>query len=241
MRKDRLPAWFLKQIKSIKGKRPKTVIDHILKHGFITTEELKVLYGYEHPPRAARDVRELGIPLETYRVRNKEGKSIGAYKFGELKKIASNKLSGRKIFSKQFKKRLIELLGAKCTISSEPYEERYSQVDHRIPYEIAGDDHYKELKPRDFMLLCASCNRAKSWSCEHCINWLEERDIKICKTCYWAYPEFYKHIALREIRRLDIVWEEHEIDDYEKLKERSIAMNITMPDFIKTLLKKHFN
>lgn len=35
-------------------KRPKAVIDHILKHGLITTDELKPLYGYNHPPRAAR-------------------------------------------------------------------------------------------------------------------------------------------------------------------------------------------
>ena len=33
------------------AKRAKTVIDHILKHGHITTEELKNLYGYDHPPR----------------------------------------------------------------------------------------------------------------------------------------------------------------------------------------------
>ena len=47
-------------MQSITDKRPKTVIDHILKHGHITTDELKVQYGYNHPPRAARDVRESG-------------------------------------------------------------------------------------------------------------------------------------------------------------------------------------
>ena len=39
---------------------------YILKHGHITTEELEETYGYDHPPRAARDVREQGIPLETF-------------------------------------------------------------------------------------------------------------------------------------------------------------------------------
>jgi hypothetical protein len=48
----------------VTAKRPKTVIGHILKHGQITTEELKNLYGYNHPPRAARDVKEHGIPIE---------------------------------------------------------------------------------------------------------------------------------------------------------------------------------
>ena len=49
---------FLKLLDSITAKRPKTVIQHILKHGFITSQELKDLYGYNHPPRAIRDVRE---------------------------------------------------------------------------------------------------------------------------------------------------------------------------------------
>ncbi len=44
-------------------KRPKTVIDHILKHGFITTEQLKDDYGYNHPPRAVSDVKEHGIEI----------------------------------------------------------------------------------------------------------------------------------------------------------------------------------
>jgi hypothetical protein len=57
------------------------VIDHILQYGFIATEDLENTYGYNHPPRAARDVREAGIPLETFKVKSKEGKSIAAYRF----------------------------------------------------------------------------------------------------------------------------------------------------------------
>jgi len=52
------PLKFLKKLKTIKKKRAKTVIDHIVKKGFITTEELEKKYEYNHPPRAARDVRE---------------------------------------------------------------------------------------------------------------------------------------------------------------------------------------
>ncbi len=47
---------FLDLLYSVKEKRPKTVIQHILKNGFITTEELKNTYGYNHPPRAVRDL-----------------------------------------------------------------------------------------------------------------------------------------------------------------------------------------
>ena len=56
--KPELPKEFLDRLKAVTAKRAKTVIDHILKHGYITTEQLSDEYGYDHPPRAARDVRE---------------------------------------------------------------------------------------------------------------------------------------------------------------------------------------
>jgi hypothetical protein len=43
------PTKFLKLAKSITNKRAKIVIDHILDKGFITTEELEKIYGYNHP------------------------------------------------------------------------------------------------------------------------------------------------------------------------------------------------
>ena len=83
----KLPKSFVDKLNSIEAKRPKTVIQHILKHGYVTTEDLEKLYGYQHPPRAARDVRELGIPLVTFRVKSSDGRSIGAYKFGVLRDL----------------------------------------------------------------------------------------------------------------------------------------------------------
>jgi hypothetical protein len=60
MSKPKLPSDFVKLCRAVSAKRPKTVIDHILKHGFISTQELKDTYGYNHPPRAVRDVKEHG-------------------------------------------------------------------------------------------------------------------------------------------------------------------------------------
>ena len=74
MTKPTLPKEFVKLCKKVTAKRARTVIDHILKHGHITTEELKTKYGYDHPPRAARDVREEGIPLVTTRVQGSTGR-----------------------------------------------------------------------------------------------------------------------------------------------------------------------
>ena len=161
MSETNYPKEFFEQIASITNKRAKIVIEHIMKHGFITTEDLETTYGYNHPPRAARDVREAGIPLETFKVKSKEGKSIAAYQFGDLCQIQKNRVEGRITFSKQFKKQLYEQFKGHCSICNAVFEERYLQIDHRIPYQVGGDIDF-ERKNFDFMLLCSSCNRTKS-------------------------------------------------------------------------------
>jgi hypothetical protein len=232
-----LPKHFLEQIKAITAKRAKTVVDHILKHGHITTEELKNLYGYDHPPRAARDVREQGIPLETFRISGTQGKSIAAYRFADPSLIRSGALSGRKVFSKKFKQLLAARSGCKCGICLSEYEARYLQVDHKVPYEVGGEGG-GENKPDEFQLICGSCNRAKSWSCEHCANWTDNKQVKVCLSCYWANPEAYKHIALRKIRRLDITWTEEETREFDQLEKMAKKQRQPLPEFVKEVLRK---
>lgn len=224
-------------LKGISNKRARIVIEHVLKHGFITTEELEKKYGYNHPPRAARDVREAGIPLETFRVKDTEGRTIAAYRFGDLTQVRKGRLQGRQTFPKQFKDALYERQNGKCAVCAGKFESRYTQVDHRIPYEVAGDTQ-EELNPEPFMLVCGSCNRAKSWSCEHCENGLKEKSPSVCLKCYWANPENYVHIALREIRRADIVWDEGEVQVYEKLKQQAEQNSSPLPEFVKKIVKK---
>jgi pyruvate-formate lyase-activating enzyme len=89
------------------------------------------------------------------------------------------------------------------------------------------------------MLLCASANRAKSWSCENCKNW-KEKNKDACKTCYWAYPESYTHIAMRDIRRLDILWSGDEISDYDTLVAEAIKAKKDAPEYVKKVLRQHF-
>ena len=210
------PKSFLDKLNAVTAKRPKTVIQHILEHGFVTTEELEQLYGYKHAPRAARDVRELGIPLEMYRVKSSDGRSIGAYRFGDFSSAgnAVSKTSGRTALSKALKKALIEKFGAKCFIYLQPMDEKILQVDHRIPYEIGGEQDESDLDC--FMLLSPSANRAKSWTCEHCPNW-EKKDIEFCVKCFWAHHENYSHVAGKEQRQIIITFTGDEIEDYNKL------------------------
>ncbi len=230
-----LPDDFLKFCQGVTAKRPKAVIDHILKHGFITTEDLKETYGYNHPPRAARDVREHGIPLETYRVTGSDGRKIAAYRFGEISKAVFSRASGRTGLSKQIKDELVKIYGCKCFIYLKEMSDRELQIDHRVPFEVDGEP---ALKPENFMLLCASANRAKSWSCEHCENWNNLKDKLICLSCYWAYPDNYTHIAMRQIRRVDLIWEGENTEIYENLKQRSIDIGKEIPEFIKEIIER---
>ena len=239
MTQQTYPLEFLKLLESVDAKRPKTVIDHILKHGQITTEDLKNTYGYNHPPRAIRDVREQGIPIEMFRVTGSDGRKIAAYKFGDPSQVRAAQLSGRTAFSSKLKDALIEKHGPRCNIYLEPFPVRELQIDHRIPFEIGGDNGDLPENIDEYMLLCASANRAKSWSCENCPNW-KDKEIAACQTCYWAYPESYKHIAMRDIRRIDLLWSGEEVADYEVLVEEAAKVREEIPEYVKKVLRSHF-
>jgi hypothetical protein len=236
--KQKLSKQFLEKARAVTAKRPKTVIDHILVHGQITTDELKVTYGYNHPPRAARDVREYGIALKTIRVQGPDGRRIGAYVFDQEGGANYSKRAGRTALSNELKTKLIRLHGPRCAIYLEPVAERELQIDHRIPYEVAGDAPTQSQEPGDFMLLCGSANRAKSWSCEHCQNWLLAKSLEVCRTCYWAYPECYSHVATLAQRRLDLVWVVEEVAEYDVAQKKATKANKTLPDFVKEALRK---
>ena len=225
-----------KLVKKVSSKRARAVIDFILKHGIVTTEDLEKM-GYVHPPRAVRDVRENGIPIETTRVKGVNGKSIAAYKFGDLTKIQEFKLGGRSVFPTEFKVNVMKRQDGRCTICHERYDEKFMQIDHRIPYEFSGDNAKLELD--DFMLLCAECNRKKDRATETgCKNTcFKSGDPKIMKLCFWPSPENYTHICMEPIRRADIVWKGAEAKDFDTLEKKARATKEPLPEYIKRRLK----
>lgn len=238
MNEANLPEDFLAFLRSIRGKRARIVVDHILQYGFITTEDIEEKYGYKHPPRAIRDVREQGVPLETFAVKNSSGRSIAAYRFGDPSRVQSGRTGGRRSFPKTLKEALYQQQNGRCGVCLDAYEARYMQIDHRVPYAIAGEPD-DSGDTSQYMLLCGSCNRAKSWSCEHCDNLLTHQNPRLCRECYWGNPQHYTHIALRPIRRIDIVWSEDEVMDYEQLKQLAQEENIEIPDYVKAVLKRY--
>lgn len=232
---DSLPEEFKAQIKSVTAKRPKTVIDHILKFGHISTEDLREQYGYNHPPRAARDVRELGIPLETFKVTGSDGRTIGAYRFNTDAIVEAHKSSGRVAWDKNLKQNMLTRYGSKCSICLTEFDSQFLQIDHRVPYQVAGD--VGRLTEEDVMLVCGSCNRRKSWTCENCKNGIEDRSSEVCRVCYWASPDDYEHVALSEIRRLEIVWTHDELSNYKLLEALSGGNPEKMTGLLKSALR----
>lgn len=233
-----LPEDFKRLLDMVTNKRTRFVIDTILDKGYCSTEDLKNK-GYEHAPRAARDVRELGIPLDTFKIKNSDGKSIAAYKFGDWEKNKKNnqlaRVSGRTQLTEKLKNALLERYGARCNLYGEQYPAKLLQPDHRIPYEIGGDP-VNMLDTDYFMLLSPSANREKSWTCEHCMNW-SEKNIVMCKTCYYAYPENYQHIAGKIERKLNIIFNNEDISLYNEIIKQAELHNLSQQNVIKRMIE----
>lgn len=123
----------LERVAAVTNKRARFVLDSIVRKGIVTTEENNQA-GYEHPPRAARDVRELGFPLKTIKVKHTNGRSIAAYAFDEGGMQAGK--AGRRVLPKKERDAIIHKASDKCQICG---AEHNLQVDHRIPYEVAGE------------------------------------------------------------------------------------------------------
>jgi 5-methylcytosine-specific restriction endonuclease McrA len=232
----KLPKAFVKKLKAIKAKRAKTVINHILKHGQITTEELRTLYNYDHPPRGRRDVVEQGIDLVSIRVKSSKGRSIAAYTFADPKTARGSTHRGRRAFPSKFKKALIAKYGNKCAVCTAEFDTPQLQIDHQVPYQVGGDVAGK-LSVDDFMLVCRPCNRIKSWSCEHCKNSLQLRNPTICSTCYWASPDVFEHVAMQDIRRLDVTWVADETASFDSMATLAKEASMSTAEFAKAIIK----
>ena len=218
------------RIEAVVNKRARFVLDSIAMNGLVTTEEINRA-GYEHPPRAVRDARELGFSIQTIKVKHSNGRSIAAYRFSEDETIDGKKL-GRLALPKKQRDGIITNAGNHCQICRDTIN---LQVDHRIPYEVAGESEVRQENP--YLVLCGSCNRKKSWSCEHWRNWLQYKDVEVCRACYWAEPNKYEHIAMEPQRRADLIWIGEEVLDYERIRKQSEEAGKTVPEQIKEIIR----
>ena len=146
-----------------KNKRAIAVLTALLEKGTISTDELNEL-GYNHPPRAVGDVRDAGIPIITGQATSqKTGRRMAVYSFGDPSQIQDGRVGGRSALPKAFKAELIATYGSVDCITGAKLDQHVLQIDHRIPYRIAGESQFAKHDVKAFMLLDASSQRAKSW------------------------------------------------------------------------------
>ncbi|MEX6726148.1 hypothetical protein [Parapedomonas caeni] len=153
------------------GARATKVLKAMLERGSITTEELLDL-GYKHAPRARMDVVDNGFPVKTTMVKGSDGRRMASYSLlsdAEMREAQQ----GRSIIPKVFKAKLVAHYGEVDGITGWQVTARALQVDHRIPYQVGGDAGLENEDVSAFMLLTGSSQRAKSFSCERCQNFLE--------------------------------------------------------------------
>ncbi len=163
---------------------------------------------------------------------------MAVYSFAPPEQVMTAEKRGRAALPKAFLTALMTESAHRCAFCNGRFERRLLQADHRVPYDMVGDRPAAALDRRQFLVVCRSCNRAKSWTCEHCSNWTRQ-DVKACTICYWASPEHYLHVATEPLRRLDLVWSGPEIADYELLKALSERLGSPLPDFVKEVLARH--
>ncbi|MBO1267077.1 HNH endonuclease signature motif containing protein [Arthrobacter cavernae] len=221
------------QIAWLKGlkmpRRAGIVRDHILTHGAVTTTTLRDTYGYDHPPRAAGDLKDAGAGVEK-RMVTINGKRMAEYFFTGA---ANKNAIGRVVIPKKFADGLKAAYGNQCAICSGEYSARELQADHRVPFAIGGDKPVMAYE--DFMPLCGSDNMAKGQSCKVCPNWTI-KDVGTCEGCYWAHPENYSHVATRPERRLTVTFQGVETISYDKLKVTAGETGVDVEELAKTVL-----
>ncbi len=240
MARENVDPQILALCDKVTAKRARALIDYFIEHGECSTEDLNDL-GYDHPPRVAGDVKEAGIPIVMTRDRisARTGRRIGVYRFGDPGDIKAGPIGGRRAFSKTFKQQLVRKYGSRDAFTQEKLQPRYLQIDHRVPYQVAGDTAFDESNPDAYMLIDASSQRAKSWSCENCQNAREDRRADVCLSCFWASPEDYTHIAMEQVRRVDLEWRGSEVEAFDQLRERATRKGVSVQALAKQLLARN--
>jgi len=237
----RIRALANKVIAGGKNRRAIAALKMMLNKGSVSTDELQAL-GYNHPPRAIGDVRDAGIPVITSAaVSGKTGRRMAIYSFGDPNDIRHGRVGGRSALPKSFKAKLLSRYGAIDCITGANLDERVLTIDHRIPYRISADAGLSDHDVESYMLLDASSQRSKSWSCERCPNMLGQRLESVCKKCFWAFPEQYEHIATEQIRRTDVVWQKKDVRVHDRLKALAEEDGTTISELLRRLARQRIS
>jgi hypothetical protein len=181
---------FLDLLVSNFSKRGNFVRDTMLTKGSVTRWDM---LGAGYDPVAVCDLTSLGVTVSTKMISEK-GKSSMEYTLNPQAFI--DRAESRMFMTPKERRRFFRSYGCKCLTCSLTLDPRSLQVDHRIPFILVGNslvklEGYSALKPA-----CPSCNSTREDICRECIKKRgTNHEVLECRTCYWAYPENYTHIA----------------------------------------------
>jgi hypothetical protein len=212
------------------SKRAVQARDILLERGTVTTAELNAL-GYDHPPRAIGDLKDAGITLVREMI-TVDGRRMAQYRL--LDTLGGDEAIRRQL-PKKFREELYDAHDYRCAVCGGGFTARELQTDHRIPFRIAGDPEF--LDTAAFMPICGSDNRAKSWTCEHCINWIK-RDPGMCRDCYWASPDDYRHIAGEPERRLVVAIRGPDVRLFDHISAQAEDHGVSVGDWVVIRLRE---
>jgi 5-methylcytosine-specific restriction endonuclease McrA len=220
-------AWVLAQKMSKRAVRAR---DILLERGTVTTADLNAL-GYDHPPRAIGDLKDAGITLVREMV-TVDGRRMAQYRL--LDTLGGDEAIRRQL-PKKFREALYDAHDHQCAVCGGRFTARELQTDHRIPFRIAGDPD--TLDTAAFMPICGSDNRAKSWTCEHCVNWTK-RDPEMCRDCYWASPDDYRHIAGEPERRLVVALRGPDVRLFDHISAQAQDRGVSVGEWVVIRLRE---
>lgn len=205
----------------------------MLSNGALTSSEM-LSFGHMHPARVIGDVRDQGIPVKTTTI-FEQGKRYASYTLGKARDINRVKFGGRKAIPSYIKDMLVARSGMRCQLSEATLENTDLEVDHRIPFALAGEPVHPKC-PTNYMLLSRSMQMKKSKECAGCPNLKKLKSVDNCKECYWASPEHYTHTAMRQEQVTNINWTDEDAISLAKIRELAISHGISVESLIKKTL-----
>lgn len=220
------------RIDAVTSPRARFVLNYIVDHGYVTADDIQDA-GYREHRRAVMDCRDLGFTIKNSRVRSPQGGTVGAWTLDLDAELGAGR-AGRRQYPRTFRLRLLERATGRCEMCGAPEADRNLQIDHRVPFEI--DPGSGELDPGEYQMLCGSCNRTKSWTCEtECPNW-QARELGVCRTCMWAEPNDYQHVATIPRRQVTITWVGEDVTAFDELRAAANAAGMDLPSFVRRRL-----
>ena len=91
------------------------------------------------------------------------------------------------------------------------------------------------MKPTSMTTCCwtLQANAPSPGRASSVANWLTGHDASVCRSCFWAYPEEYTHIAGEQVRRIDIEWRGDEVAIFDRLRVRAEREDTTVAELLK--------